>query len=130
LFQDGKYFIEDLKSQNGTLINGRPADQLTQLSDGDQVAICRVHFQFRRGVPTAADQIDVAVTYGASVTPHVFVLDGNRKIAYMGAVDDSMSAGEVKQPYLRDALDAVLAGKAPAVTETRQVGCGIQYEKR
>jgi peroxiredoxin len=71
-----------------------------------------------------------AASYGASVTPHVFVLDGQRKIAYMGAVDDSMSSSDVKQPYLRDALDAVLAGKAPAVTETRQVGCGIQYEKR
>lgn len=71
-----------------------------------------------------------AASYGASVTPHVFVLDGQRKIAYMGAVDDSMSAGEVKQSYVRLALDAVLAGKAPAVTETRQVGCGIQYEKK
>src|SRR5687768_9142034 len=71
-----------------------------------------------------------AASYGASVTPHVFVLDGQRKIAYMGAVDDSMSSGDVKQPYLREALDAVLAGKAPAVAETRQVGCGIQYEKK
>lgn len=71
-----------------------------------------------------------AASYGASVTPHVFVLDGQRKIAYMGAVDDSMTAGDVKQPYLRNALDAVLAGKAPAVSETRQVGCGITYEKK
>ena len=71
-----------------------------------------------------------AASYGASVTPHVFVLDGQRKIAYMGAVDDSLSSGDVTQPYLREALDAVLAGKAPAVAETRQVGCGIQYEKK
>jgi peroxiredoxin len=71
-----------------------------------------------------------AASYGATVTPHVFVLDSQRKVAYMGAVDDSMSAGDVKQHHLRDALDAVLAGKPPEVTETRQVGCGIQYEKR
>ncbi len=71
-----------------------------------------------------------AAAYGATVTPHVFLLDGQRKVAYMGAVDDSMSAGEVKQNYLRDALEAVLAGKTPEVIETRQVGCGIQYEKK
>jgi peroxiredoxin len=71
-----------------------------------------------------------AASYGASVTPHVFVLDGQRKIAYMGAIDDSMSAGEVKQPYLKNAIDAVLAGKSPQIAETRQIGCGIQYEKK
>lgn len=68
--------------------------------------------------------------FGASSTPHAFLLDGKRKVAYMGAIDDSMDAEGVKQKYLRDALDAVLAGKEPEVTETRQIGCGIQYEKR
>lgn len=71
-----------------------------------------------------------AAAYGATVTPHVFVLDGQRKIAYMGAVDDSMNHENVKTHYLRNALDAVLAGKQPDVTETRQVGCGIMYEKQ
>jgi peroxiredoxin len=65
--------------------------------------------------------------YGAAVTPHVFVLDRDRKIAYMGAVDDNMDADKVTKHYLSDALKAVLAGKAPETTETRQFGCGIQY---
>jgi peroxiredoxin len=67
--------------------------------------------------------------YGAAVTPHVFVLDGERKIAYMGAIDDNQNPDKATKPYLRDAIDAVLAGKAPATTETRQFGCGITYEK-
>jgi peroxiredoxin len=71
-----------------------------------------------------------AVNYGASVTPHVFLLDGQRKIAYMGAVDDNMNASQTKRHYLRDAVEAVLAGKAPPVAETRQVGCGIEYQRR
>jgi serine phosphatase RsbU (regulator of sigma subunit) len=62
LWRDGEYVIEDLRSQNGTLVNGRPIDRPTSLSDGDQVAICRVHFQFRRGSPSPEDQIDVAAT--------------------------------------------------------------------
>ena len=67
--------------------------------------------------------------YGAAVTPHVFVLDSERKIAYMGAIDDNQNPEKVTKHYLRDAIDAVLAGKAPETTETRQFGCGIHYEQ-
>ena len=66
--------------------------------------------------------------YGATVTPHVFVLDKDRKIAYMGAVDDNMQAGKVKTPYLRNALDALLRGEKPPQEVTKQFGCGIKYE--
>ncbi len=67
--------------------------------------------------------------YGAVKTPHVFVLDRNRKVAYIGAIDDSMRPRNVKTRYLRDALDALLAGEKPPKTETTAVGCGIKYEK-
>lgn len=67
--------------------------------------------------------------YGATVTPHVFVLDGSRKVAYLGAVDDNMSADKVKKHVLADAIDAVLAGKKPLETTTRAFGCSIKYEK-
>jgi len=67
--------------------------------------------------------------YGATVTPHVFVLDKDRKIAYMGAIDDSKDESRVKEHYLRDALDALLAGKAPAKPVTKQFGCSVKYEK-
>ncbi|MBI2823815.1 MAG: thioredoxin family protein [Planctomycetia bacterium] len=67
--------------------------------------------------------------YGAKVTPEVFVLDGKRKIVYQGLIDDSwMDPNGVKHAYLRDALDAVLAGRTPDVQETKAVGCGIAYE--
>jgi peroxiredoxin len=66
--------------------------------------------------------------YGATVTPHVFVLDKDRKIAYMGAVDDNMNVEKVKTHYLRDAIEALLAGKAPPRAVTTQFGCGIRYE--
>ena len=44
--------------------------------------------------------------YGATVTPHVFVLDAARKIVYMGVVDDNINSDAVKQHYLADTLDA------------------------
>lgn len=66
--------------------------------------------------------------YGAAVTPHVFVLDQERKVAYVGAIDDNMKVKEVKQHYLREALDALLEGKAPPVAHTKAFGCSIKYE--
>jgi len=68
--------------------------------------------------------------YGATVTPHVFVLAKDRKVAYMGAVDDSMNAAKVKTHYLRSALDALLAGKKPPKAVTQQFGCSIKYEDK
>ncbi len=68
--------------------------------------------------------------YGATVTPHVFVLNKDRKVAYMGAWDDSpMNAAKVESKYARDAVEALLAGRIPAEAETQQVGCGIRYQQ-
>lgn len=66
--------------------------------------------------------------YGARQTPTVFVLDGDRKLAYMGAIDDSWGdAARVERDYLRDALDALLAGRKVPIAETRSQGCEIPY---
>jgi peroxiredoxin len=66
--------------------------------------------------------------YGATVTPHVFLLDKDCKIAYRGAIDDNMRANEVKKSYLRNAMDALLDGKKPSEKTTKQFGCSIKYE--
>jgi len=68
--------------------------------------------------------------YDAAVTPHLFVLDKDRKVAYMGAFDDNQDASQAKKHYIRDAVDALLAGKKPAVAETKQFGCGIKYDSK
>jgi peroxiredoxin len=70
----------------------------------------------------------IARDFGATVTPHVFVLDKERKIAYMGAIDDNMKEKEAKKHYVRDAIDAILAGKKPPEETTKQFGCSIKYE--
>lgn len=68
--------------------------------------------------------------YGAVVTPQFFVLDKDRTIRYTGAMDDSMQEGKVKKTYLKDAVDALLAGKDVEVAETKASGCGVQYTKK
>ncbi len=75
------------------------------------------------------DNQNIARAYGATHTPHVFLLNGDRQIAYMGAIDDNETPDKVAKPYLRDALDAVLAGKAPTTTETQPLGCRIRYKR-
>lgn len=67
--------------------------------------------------------------YGATNTPQFFVLDKDRVIRYLGAMDDNMNEGKVKEQYLRDAVDALLAGKAIEVEETQPKGCGVQYRR-
>ena len=61
-------------------------------------------------------------------TPEVFVFGGDRRLVYHGAIDDSRDEDQVSQQYLRDALDAVLSGEEPAVSETPPVGCTLKWK--
>jgi peroxiredoxin len=61
-------------------------------------------------------------------TPEVFVYNRDRRLAYHGAIDDSRDETAVTQRYLRDALDAVLEGREPAVAETPPVGCTLKWK--
>jgi peroxiredoxin len=70
----------------------------------------------------------VARAFGATVTPEAFLFDKGGKLAYHGTVDDNhKDPASVKSRYLKDALDAVAAGKAPAQAETKSLGCGIKF---
>jgi peroxiredoxin len=81
-------------------------------------------FPYARDDPQA-----VARAYGAERTPEVFVLDGARRVAYHGAIDDSADPDAVTAHHLRAALDAVLAGGAPARPDTPAVGCTIKWAR-
>ncbi len=70
---------------------------------------------------------EVSRKYGPVVTPHAFVFDRERKLRFVGAIDDSEREPHVKVHYLRDALDAVLAGREPAVATTKVVGCTVKW---
>jgi peroxiredoxin len=70
--------------------------------------------------------------YGAEKTPHVFVLKktGNKQVvSYIGAIDNNYrNAAEATEHYVADAVDALLAGKAPAITKTVAIGCSIKVK--
>jgi thiol-disulfide isomerase/thioredoxin len=70
----------------------------------------------------------IAHAYGARVTPHVYVIDQAGKLRYRGYIDDSARPEERKKAGLTDALDALLANKPVASTETRAFGCSIKWK--
>ncbi len=75
------------------------------------------------------DSQEVARAYGGTHTPHVFLLDAGGVLRYRGAIDDNYDDPDaVQATYLRDALDAVLAGEAPATPTTPAVGCTIKWK--
>lgn len=75
----------------------------------------------------------VAKTYGATRTPHVYVLQRDNegfKVAYIGAIDDNSDEPKaVKAKYVQEAVDALIKGEKPATTSTKAVGCGIKWKK-
>ena len=72
---------------------------------------------------------EIAKAYGATRTPHVFVLDQDRVVRYIGAIDDnSEEPSEVKEKYVENAVEALLAGKEVPVKQTKAIGCGIKWK--
>jgi len=71
----------------------------------------------------------VAQALGAERTPEVFLFDRDRRLRYHGAIDDSRDEAGVTTHYLRDALEAVLAGREPPVAETPPVGCTVKWRR-
>jgi peroxiredoxin len=70
----------------------------------------------------------VARELGSERTPEVFVFDRDRRLRYHGAIDDSRDETAVSERYLRDALEALLAGREPPFTETPAVGCTVKWK--
>jgi hypothetical protein len=70
---------------------------------------------------------EIAHAYGAQRTPDVFVLDRELRLRYRGAPDDDYDDPSRGARWLREALDAVLAGEAPPRPETEPVGCTIKW---
>jgi peroxiredoxin len=64
--------------------------------------------------------------FGAQVTPEVYVFDASWTLRYHGRIDDDRSGKAIESQDLRNAVDAVLAGKEVAVKEAKAFGCTIK----
>lgn len=103
-------------------VNRIAADRLDKLT-------ARVNQQ-KLVVPILYDESQkIAKDYGAITTPEFFVLNRERKIVYMGAMDDATDATKVTKRFVEDALAATLKGESPLVKETVARGCLIRWAR-
>jgi peroxiredoxin len=72
---------------------------------------------------------EVASAWGAERTPHVYVLDSELRLRYVGAPDADYDDPAQRAAWLRGALDAVLEGRDPELPETDPVGCTIKWRR-
>lgn len=68
--------------------------------------------------------------YGATRTPHVFLLDKDMTVQYIGAIDDNAEdASQVETKYVENAIAAMEAGEKPDPSFTKAIGCTIKVKK-
>jgi peroxiredoxin len=72
---------------------------------------------------------EAARQWGAQTTPHLFVLDSELRRRYQGAPDADHRDPSLNAAWLREALDAVLAGSEPPRQRTEPVGCSIKWRE-
>lgn len=88
----------------------------------------------RSAAPTAVlldEEGTMGRAYDAKVTPHMYLIDSNGTLVYMGGIDSirSANAADIPKatPYLADAVDALLAGEPIPNSVTRPYGCSVKY---
>jgi len=74
----------------------------------------------------------VGKLFDAKVTPHMYIINGEGRLVYQGAIDDNPSAKaatlKTATPLFANALDASIAGQKIANDTTKAYGCGIKYK--
>lgn len=101
-------------------VNRVPEDQLDALTERVKKEKFTFHYLYDESQKIAKD-------FGAIFTPEFYVFDRERKLVYMGAMDDKTDADQVERRYVEEAITAALAGKTPEVTETIARGCRVRY---
>ncbi|MCG8650720.1 MAG: thioredoxin family protein [Pirellulales bacterium] len=70
----------------------------------------------------------IGKAFAAKTTPHVFLLDADRKIVFSGAFDNDMRGKKITETYVVDAVEDLLASRAVKVNSSRLCGCSIKYQ--
>ncbi|MDZ4686248.1 MAG: thioredoxin family protein [Planctomycetaceae bacterium] len=103
-------------------VNRIDADKLPALTKRVQEQGFAFHYLYDESQKIAKD-------HGAIFTPEFFVFGKDRKLVYMGAMDDSTDPEGVKAKHVEDAIAAAIKGEKPAVTETIARGCRVRYAR-
>jgi peroxiredoxin len=138
LYEDRmKKLVTDYRDRGLALVAISPNDEhsvrldelgYTDLNDSlEEMKIRARDHQFNFPYLYEGDRTGVSRAYGPTATPHAFLFDSQRKLRYVGRIDDSERPNLVKVRDLRNAIDSLLAGKEPSVTQTRAFGCSVKW---
>jgi peroxiredoxin len=126
--------LKQLQQQFGdrgfTLIGINPNDAEQYPADGYEemqafATAQAINFPYLRDMTQ-----DVAQTFGAQKTPHVFLLNRDGVLCYSGAIDDNaQDAAAVTTPFLQAAIEQILSGQPIQPVATAPVGCSVKWRK-
>jgi hypothetical protein len=104
------------------------SNEALRTDEDSEPAMVRYADQQGYTVPYVRDDMSaMADKFGATRTPEVYLFDSKGKLVYKGALEDNPAdPHESLKLYLRDALNALAAGKPIAVAETKSIGCSIK----
>ncbi len=102
--------------------NAKPAERLDKMKERAKAK----EFPF---IYLMDETQQVAVSYGAHFTPEFFVLNENRRVVYIGAMDDKTDAEKVEQHFVELAVEAALKGELPSTTTDPARGCTIPFKR-
>lgn len=100
----------------------------TDLGDSfDEMKIRAMEKNFNFPYLYDGDTQSMANAYGPVSTPHVFIFDKDRKLRYVGPIDNNEDPNRVNKNFVRNALDSLLAGGEVAVAKVKTFGCSIKW---
>ena len=108
-------------------------DELDSSDMSDSLEEMKVRAQYKHlTYPYLYDGETQSVTraYGPQATPHVFVFDRERRLRYEGRMDNSYRVEQVKSREARDAIEALLVNRQPAVQHTGVFGCSTKWKEK
>ena len=106
-----------------------PNDPEVQPADSYEAMVARAAEKAFPFVYLFDEGQEVYPQYGATRTPHVFLLDNQQIVRYIGAIDDNHADPlGVEQPFLKNALEAMLKGQAVEPSITKAIGCSIKKQ--
>src|ERR1043166_1752319 len=135
-----KKLVEDYKDKGVTLVAINPnssaglrLDELGYTDLGDSFEEMKIRARdaaFNFVYLHDGDTEEVSKKYGPQATPHCFLFDRERKLRYVGRIDDNEHEKDVKVHDLRNAIDALLEGKEPPVAKTKPMGCSTKWAEK
>lgn len=132
-----KALVDDYKDKSLAVVAISPNDEnsvrldelgYTDLGDSfEDMKIRAAHAKFNFPYLHEGDKTGISRKYGPTATPQVFLFDSERKLRYVGRIDDSEREANVAKKDLREALDALIAGTEVKTPKTNAIGCSVKW---